>query len=85
MPFIQELDPDGHKLMQNNNLKHVSVYAGEWMEENKVNWWKISHESPELNLLENLCHELKSAKSYVEKVFQVDRMPTTFSSRSFSE
>ena len=59
MPFIQNVYPDGHKLMQDNDPKHVSVYAREWMEENQVNWWKTPPESPDLNPIENIWHELK--------------------------
>ena len=47
------------KFMQDNDLKHTSRSASEWMDANNVNWWKIPPESPNLNPIENVWHELK--------------------------
>ena len=59
VPFIERVYPEGHKFMQDNDPKHTSVMAREWMEEKSMNWWKTSAESPDLNPIENLWHELK--------------------------
>ena len=57
--FILCLYPDGHRFMADNDPKHTSKAAREFLEEKDVFWWRTLAESPDLNPIENLCHELK--------------------------
>ena len=59
IPFIDEVYPDGHKLMQDNDPKHTSRYIQAFFEEKGINWWKTPPESPDFNPIENMWHELK--------------------------
>ena len=58
-PFLKNVYPSDHKFMQNNDLKHTSGYAEQWMKDNRINWWMAPAESPDLNPIENLWHERK--------------------------
>ena len=59
LPFIESAFPDGHRFQQDNDPKHTSRLAKTFMEENNINWWKTPPESPDLNPIELLWHELK--------------------------
>ena len=58
IPFLMETLPE-HRFMQDNDPKHTSKRAKRFMEEKGVNWWRTPPESPDLNPIENLWHELK--------------------------
>ena len=56
VPFVHKILPMSHRF---NDPKHTSNYAKDWMESNKINWWKTPAESPDMNPIENLWHEMK--------------------------
>ena len=45
--------------MQDNDPKHTSRRARAFFEENDINWWRTRQESPDLNPIDILWHELK--------------------------
>ena len=59
VPFIREKLPE-HRFMQDNDPKHTSRRAKAFFEEKNINWWQtLLPESPDLNPIEDLWHELK--------------------------
>ena len=59
LPFLHDVYPDGHCFMQDNDPKHTSRLAAGFFQDNNVNWWRTLPESPDLNPIENLWHEMK--------------------------
>ena len=45
--------------MQDNDPKHMSHVTCEFFASINVNWWHTPHESPDMNPIENLWHELR--------------------------
>ena len=59
LPFLHDVYPSGHRLMQDNDPKHSSNRVKHFFEEKGVYWWKTPPESPDCNPIENMWHELK--------------------------
>ena len=47
--LIDDVHPDGHKLMADNDPKHTSRHAKNFIAERGFNWWRTPAESPDLN------------------------------------
>ena len=58
LPFINQTLQD-HRFTQDNDPKHTSRRARAFFEENDINWWRTRQESPDLNPIDILWHELK--------------------------
>ena len=64
IPFVKNHYEDHHRLMQDNDPKHVSKSTKEFMLKNDVNHWPTPPESPDLNPIENVWAGLKG---YIHK------------------
>ncbi|KAJ8030040.1 Transposable element Tcb1 transposase [Holothuria leucospilota] len=66
LPFIQtNFSGNNYRFCQDNDPKHRSRLAMAFLEENNINYWETPAESPDMNPIENVWHELKH---YLRKV-----------------
>jgi hypothetical protein len=54
LPPASALYPSGYRLQQDNDPKHCARYTRNVFEENGVNWWPTTPESPDFNPIENV-------------------------------
>ena len=59
LPFIRKAFPESHRFMQDNHPKHTSRKASDYFAQEGINCWKTPPESPDMNPIKNLWHELK--------------------------
>jgi len=59
LPFLDTVYPDSHRFQQDNDPKHTSRYAKDYIDEKGINWLKTPASSPDLNLIELIWHALK--------------------------
>lgn len=61
LPFLAAKfpPPNQHRFMQDNDPKHTSRAAQDFFSRSNINWWRTPPESPDMNPIENLWHELK--------------------------
>ena len=45
--------------MQDNDPKHTSHYAQDFITSQGINWWKMPAEPPDLNPIESLWHKIE--------------------------
>ena len=60
IPFLHDIYPCGHCLMQDNDPKHTSNQISHFLDEKRVNWCKTPPELPDCNLIRTFGISLKS-------------------------
>ncbi len=73
IPYLNTINSNP-RFMHDNDPKHTSTRVGIWLQQNNINWWKTTAESPDLNLIENLWHELKEYLRRVVKPRTKDQL-----------
>lgn len=67
LPFIQRKFPHSHRFQQDNDPKHRSAMAKNFMNANNINWWNSwPSESPDLNPIEMVSNQMKRHIARIE-------------------
>ena len=66
VPFVQKTFPNGCRFMQDNDPKHNSNAAKDYLISRGISWWKTPPESPDCNPIENLWHEMEYVRREVK-------------------
>ena len=67
LPFLERVYPDSHRFMADNDPKHTSNEAKDFLVQKGVNWWWTPAELPHCNPIKNLWHKLKEYNRRVIK------------------
>ncbi|XP_038055808.1 uncharacterized protein LOC119727812 [Patiria miniata] len=74
LPFLKQRYPDGHRFMQDNDPKHTSKYADDFMKKENINWIKSPAESPDMNPIEMVWNEMKCFLRKIHKPTTKDEL-----------
>lgn len=67
LTYIQVKFPDGHRFQQDNDPKHRSKMAKDFMRDNNINWWDVwLSESPYLDPMEMVWNQMKRHVAMVD-------------------
>lgn len=76
IPFGEARYPNGCRLFQDNDPKHVSRSTQQFMQDKNIHWMKSPPESPDINPIENLWAELKNHVARVAKPSTKEELET---------
>ena len=87
-PWIKRKFPEGHRLQADNDPKHTSRLALKTLADERINWWRTPPESPDLNPIELVWHQLKQHLRQHVKPTNLDELKdgiTTFWSQKMNK
>ena len=74
VPFLDTVYPDGHRFQQDNDPKHTSRYAKDYIQDKGINWFKTPASSPDLNPIELIWHAVKDYLNTSLRTLQNSRL-----------